>query len=71
MHHNRIEIRPYTLKELSNIYQVSDKTFRRWLDLFRDELGKKCGNYYTIPQVKIIFDKLGLPGFIDEGDALS
>ena len=63
----RIEIKPYTLKELANLYQVSDKTFKKWLDRFNEELGKKCGNYYIIPQVKIIFDKLGLPGFVEDG----
>jgi transcription initiation factor TFIIIB Brf1 subunit/transcription initiation factor TFIIB len=63
---NRIEIRPYNLKELANIYQVSEKTFKRWLNLFSDDLGKRCGNYFSIPQVKIIFEKLGLPGFVEE-----
>jgi transcription initiation factor TFIIIB Brf1 subunit/transcription initiation factor TFIIB len=63
---NRIQIRPYNLKELANIYQVSDKTFKRWLGHFNSELGKKYGNYYTIPQVKIIFEKLGLPGYLED-----
>lgn len=68
---NKIQVRPYNLKELANIYQVSDKTFKRWLDHFSDELGERYGNYYSIPQVKLIFDKLGLPGFIEESDSLT
>lgn len=67
MKNSRIEIRPYNLKELSHLYQVSDKTLKRWLDRFRDELGERYGNYYTIPQVKIIFKRLGLPGYVEDG----
>ncbi len=62
-----IQVKPYNLKELANLYQVSDKTIKRWLDHFSDELGEKYGNYYTIPQVRIIFDKLGVPGYIEDG----
>lgn len=63
---NKVEVKPYNLKELANLYQVSDKTFKRWIDHFKGELGEKYGNYYTIHQVRIIFKKLGLPGFVED-----
>ena len=56
------EIRPYTTKQLFALYGVSDKTFRKWLQPFREEIGKKRGLFFTIEQVKVIFDKLGTPG---------
>jgi len=66
MKDNKVEVKPYNLKDLANLYQVSDKTFRRWIDRFKDELGERYGNYYTVRQVRIIFKKLGLPGFVED-----
>jgi len=43
----KLEIRPYTTKELSAIYGVSDKTFNKWLGAFRAEIGEKAGRLYT------------------------
>ena len=56
-----IEIRPYTHKELAAMYNAHVRTFKRWVDKFKDELGERDGHYYTIPQVKIIFRKLDIP----------
>ena len=55
------EIRPYSLKEIAGIYGVCDKTIKKWLSPFGELIGKKHGRYYTVAQVKIIFEKLGLP----------
>ena len=55
------EIRPYSTKDLSKIYGVCDKTFNRWIKPFIAVVGLKNGRYYTVAQVKIIFDKLGVP----------
>ena len=57
----QIEIRPYSSKELAAMYGVSSRTFRRWMLLIDKHTGKRIGNYYIIPQVKIIFEKLGVP----------
>jgi transposase len=56
-----LELRPYSLKELAGIYKVSKNTFKKWLENFSDELGKRNGYYYSVLQVKLIFEKLGLP----------
>ena len=62
-----IEVIPYTVKQLAAIYRVKPRVFNTWLDKFRNELGKPEGHYYLIPQVKLIFRKLDLPGhFIEE-----
>ncbi|MBI4929305.1 MAG: hypothetical protein HY841_00965 [Bacteroidetes bacterium] len=56
-----IKIKRYKLRELANIYEVNRKTFRGWLNRFKDELGTREGHYYSISQVKLIFSKLDLP----------
>jgi hypothetical protein len=55
------EIRPYSTKELTGIYNVCDKTMKKWIKPFIKELGEKNGRYYSVVQVNIIFDKLGVP----------
>ena len=64
---NSIQIKPYTVLELARLYGVSDRTIKKWIKPFEQEIGKKIGYFYTIAQVKIIFEKLGLPGdFIND-----
>ena len=60
------EIRPYTPSELARIYGVSKKTMNRWLKPHRAAIQERDGLYYTALQVKIIFEKLGLPSRIEE-----
>jgi hypothetical protein len=55
------EIRPYSTRELAGIYSVCDKTMKKWIKPFIDEVGEKNGRYYSVAQVKVIFDKLGVP----------
>ena len=64
----RVEIRPYKFKELAALYKTSPNTFRRWLNRFKDKLGELDGHYYSIKQVKIIFNELNHPSYaiIDE-----
>jgi hypothetical protein len=57
----RILIKPYTQQELSDLYDVSSRTFRRWIKLFENQLGKRLANIYMISQVELIFNKLGIP----------
>jgi hypothetical protein len=59
-----IPLKAYSLRELAKIYQVDWRTFKKWLLPFNEEIGKKEGRYYKIPQVKVIFEKLSLPGYI-------
>lgn len=54
-------VKPYSTKELAEIYGICDKTFKKWIKPFLDEIGIKQGRYYNVIQVKIIFAKLGVP----------
>lgn len=54
-------VKPYSIKELCSIYNISRKTYSKWVQLFVKEVGPKLGRYYTVQQVEIIFCKLGLP----------
>jgi hypothetical protein len=55
-------VRPYTLTELAELYYpVTPKVVRRWLRPFEDAIGKREGQYYTVKQVLVIFEKLGWP----------
>lgn len=56
-----ISVRPYTHKELTELYQISWKTLQHWLKPLERDLGKKIGYYYNNRQVGVIFEKLGLP----------
>ena len=55
------EIRPSSIKDLAGVYGCCDKTMKKWIMPFQLEVGVKNGRYYSVVQVKIIFDKLGLP----------
>ena len=56
-----VAIKPYTTKELAFLYQVSRPTVRNWLKPHEAAIGKKIGRIYSVRQVLVIFDKLGMP----------
>lgn len=64
INNGKVKLLPYSVVELSTIYDVCDRTFKKWIKPFETEIGAKHGRYYTISQVKIIIDKLGLPAEI-------
>lgn len=55
-------IKAYTSKELATLYGVSIKTLRRWLQPHLAFIGEKTSIYYTMKQVRIIFERIGEPG---------
>ena len=57
-----MELKPYTKKELVNLYGVSKFVMSKWLKQIEDEIGKSSGRYYTIKQIELIFKNLGIPG---------
>lgn len=61
-----IALKPYSTTELAKIYSVSNKTFLRWIKPFSEAIGPKNGRYFSIPQVRIIFEKLELPSIIKD-----
>lgn len=60
-----IPLKPYTLKELGELYGVDWRTFKRWIKPFTDEIGPRQGRFYTVSQVKIMFGRLGLPSMLE------
>jgi hypothetical protein len=62
----KIEIKPYSITELAQIYQVSIHIIRKWLSPHSEAIGKKIGRMYTVHQVKIIFQKLDIPGTLED-----
>jgi hypothetical protein len=63
--HGKLRIRPFSHLELARLYEVCDRTFRKWIIPFEKEIGERRGRYYTITQVKIILEKLGMPSNVD------
>jgi transposase len=59
--HGKLEIKPYSKKELAAIYGITPRSFSTWLKPFSNLIGRKIGKYYNIHQVKMIVDKLGFP----------
>lgn len=59
--HGKLEIKPYSKKELAAIYGITPRSFSTWLKPFSSLIGIKIGKYYNIHQVKIIVEKLGFP----------
>lgn len=55
---------PYTIADLAKIYGVTKPTMRKWLTPFKDRMGERNGHYYSVNQVKLIIDALGLPAII-------
>jgi len=57
-----VEIRPYSLTELSQMYGISNRTMKNWLTPHSHFIGDNVGRIYNALQVKIIFERIGLPG---------
>ncbi len=60
----KIQLKAYSLGEMAGLYDVSERTFKTWLNPFQKDIGKKNGRYFTPKQIKLIFEKLGLPDTI-------
>jgi hypothetical protein len=62
---NFIFVKPYSITELATLYGVSKKTFKKWLKPFENEIGERNGRYYTVRQVRVIFDRLDFPHYLE------
>ena len=63
---NYIELKAYSIKELALLYGVCDKTLKKWLKPFAEQIGQKQGRYFNVAQVTIIFGKLGQPSLVEQ-----
>ena len=57
----KIPVKTYSVKEVAGLYGISSKTLTKWLTPFEKEIGERSGYFYYPKQIKVIFDKLGLP----------
>lgn len=64
--HRSLIIRAYSKKELAHLYEVSKMTMTRWLKPHLEKIGKREGHTYTVKQVAVIFEVLGIPASLDE-----
>lgn len=62
----RIPFKAYSNKEIARLYDVSPRTWRRWLEPFRNDIGSRKGHFYNPNQVKVIFEKLGVPNVFED-----
>ena len=56
-----IQLQPLKPAELAGLYHVSAKTMKTWLRRHEDKIGKRDSIYYTVRQVKMIFECIGAP----------
>jgi len=61
MEDSKFLIQPYTPKELAALYRCSVKTFGKWMQLIKADLGPRVGHFYNPKQVRIILERLGEP----------
>ena len=61
-----VEVRAYSIGELAGLYEISVRTMNRWLKPHLIIIGERQGRFYTVKQVEIIFEQLGLPKDYDE-----
>ena len=62
---DKFELKAYSKRELAEKYQVSVKTFDKWLKPFTEKIGEKRGRFYTVNQVKTMLEVLGVPGTVN------
>ena len=62
---NKIQVKPLTIGEISQIYGVNRRTIYLWLEPFAAQIGERRGRFYSIPQVQLIFEKLGVPHMLE------
>lgn len=58
----KIVVKPYSMKELTRLYEISEYIFKTWLKPIQPEIGKVLGQCYNIRQVELIFKNFGPPG---------
>jgi hypothetical protein len=64
----RLEMRPYYLKEICEIYRMSYKSMRSAIRPIRDQLGERPGYYLSVRQLEMIVRHLGPPYVLVEND---
>ena len=61
MEKEEIKAKPTSKSQLAGMYGVSLVTLNKWLEPFKNDIGKYRGKCYTPLQIEIIFKSLGNP----------
>ncbi|MBX3164697.1 MAG: hypothetical protein KF900_09455 [Bacteroidetes bacterium] len=56
-----VEVKPYTNKELSGLFNTGERTFRREIAKIKHHLGERNGHRWSVKQVEKIMEILGRP----------
>ena len=62
----KFKVKPYTLKELCQLYELSYKSMRSCLAPIMEKIGPKLGRCFTVNQVQVIIDHIGMPYTLTE-----
>lgn len=57
----KLQIKLYSQKELAQLYEVSPRTLKKWIEMHDEKIGKKNGRYYSLAQIELIFNLVGIP----------
>ena len=60
---SQVKLKPYTSTELAELYGVDKDTLKKWIKPLKREIGKKHGEFYTVRQVGVIFERLDFPHY--------
>jgi hypothetical protein len=55
----RTVVKPYTTKELAQLFNMSARTLRRNIAGIKAKIGKRKGYFFSVEQVQMIFDQMG------------
>lgn len=56
-------VKPCKARELSKLYKISYKVFKRHLEPHLEKIGPRIGHFYMMNQVIMIINILGVPPF--------
>ncbi len=57
----KIEVKPYTNKDLGKLYNMTSRTLRRNIVGIKEKLGDRRGHFWNIKQVEMIMAQIGRP----------
>ncbi len=57
----KIEVKPYTNKDLGKLYNMTSRTLRRNIVGIKEKLGERRGHFWNIKQVEMIMAQIGRP----------
>jgi hypothetical protein len=60
-----VRVVPCKLMDIAHFYNMSFGTMRRKIKMMEKEIGKRSGQFFTIAQVTVILQELGIPKWVE------